>query len=60
MQIPIIRAIVWATEVDLADDARLLDYFRDRRVWVVYSDADQRDPSRVLPKITISEDKPGL
>ena len=38
--------VVWARELDRESNARLIDYFRDRRVWLVEPDAS---PPRVAP-----------
>lgn len=41
-------AVVWAREMDPEQNARLLDYFRDRRAWLMYVDADN-EPSTLSP-----------
>ena len=33
--------VVWASEMDAASNVRLLDYFRDRRVWLVEPDVPE-------------------
>jgi hypothetical protein len=38
--------IVWAREIDPVEDARLLDYFHDRKVWLVEAD---ENPAFVEP-----------
>jgi hypothetical protein len=37
-------AIVWAREVNPPEDKLLLDYFKDRRVWVLYVDTLSPEP----------------
>jgi len=32
--------VVWAREVDEEQDAKLLQYFHDRRIWLVTPDTD--------------------
>ena len=34
-----VSSIVWAREMNPLQDAELLDYFHDRRVWVLDADA---------------------
>lgn len=38
--------VVWAREMDPAENRRLLDYFRDRRVWLLDADAPEK---RLVP-----------
>ena len=38
--------IVWAREMDAAANARLLEYFKDRKAWLLEPD---RDPVNLLP-----------
>ena len=32
--------ILWARDLDAAQNARLFDYFKDRQIWVVHPDDD--------------------
>jgi len=38
--------VVWAREMDVADNLELIDYYRNRRVWLVEPDAI---PARIAP-----------
>jgi hypothetical protein len=43
--------IVWAREMDAAENAKLVDYFKDRQVW--FLKADEQPPKlSVYPKTT--------
>ena len=33
--------VVWAREMDAAQNRKLLEYFRDRRVWLLDADAER-------------------
>ena len=37
---PAVSPIVWAREMDAARNAKLLDYFHDRHVWLLEPDRD--------------------
>lgn len=39
-------SIVWARELSPAEDAALIDYFQDRKVWVLHAD---ESPLRLMP-----------
>jgi hypothetical protein len=41
--------VLWARELDAAQNARLVEYFKDRKIWLVDADAD--DP-QALPFVT--------
>jgi hypothetical protein len=38
--------VIWARDMDAADNAELLNYYRDRRVWVVEADTS---PAKIAP-----------
>lgn len=46
--------VVWAREMDIAQNRKLLEYFNDRRVWLV--EVDQYDsPPKLLPYPSIAD-----
>jgi hypothetical protein len=47
--------VVWAHEMDAASNARLVEYFKDRRVWVVEPDVAE---VRVVPYLVPASSKP--
>lgn len=42
-------AVVWAREIDPQSDRRLLDYFHDRKVWVLEVGDFDHQPPRLVP-----------
>jgi hypothetical protein len=38
--------VIWAREIDTESDARLIDYFKDREIWLLNADSN---PQRVVP-----------
>ena len=46
--------VVWAREMDIAQNRKLLEYFNDRSVWLV--EVDQYDsPPKLLPYPSIAD-----
>ena len=47
--------VVWAREMDAADNRELLQYFHDRRAWLVEAD---ESPPKVTPYPSLSKNAP--
>jgi hypothetical protein len=51
------QRVVWAREIDKEQDARLFDYFRDRKVWLVTPDDDNTYLAPYMPPPDRSQEK---
>jgi hypothetical protein len=45
--------IVWAREMDAAENAKLMDYFKDRQIWLL--EADEQPPKLSLYPNTMTK-----
>ncbi len=51
------QKVVWAREIDESQDAKLFDYFKDRKVWLVTPDDDNTYLAPYSPPPDRAEDK---
>jgi hypothetical protein len=51
------QSVVWAREIDENTDAKLFDYFRDRKVWLVTPDVDNTYLAPYIPPTDRAREK---